>query len=513
MSSISLALPQLLIIEFGGQLTLKIESGNRENGYRSAILDRGKAVQWIKQFPVKGVILSGGLASVYDVDAPKIPQEILDLKVPTLGICYGMQAIAHHFGGTVEKQTPQYARAVIRTSHGAGLFSNTPHMQTVWSNHGDSVVKLPEGFVVDARYKDTDGIAAITNSSRRVYGVQFHPEADQTEYGKAILARFAELCGCEQDWRPSMMVDVIRDNTLEQVGSHDEVVIGASGGVDSSTVGAILAPAIGRRLHPISIDGGQFRENELPEVRQNVQAAGMTNHIVIEASDRFFSALTGVADAETKRENFARNYGGVFVDTARRLGPNVKWFAQGTLAPDRIESGKTGGDRIKGHHNEIADCGFLQRIDPVKDLFKYEIRALARELGLPASISERQPSPGPGLFIRHIGPISHEGIEVVRWADARTKEVLVERKIFDSLSQLVVGYFSQPLVGIKGDKRSYQGFAGIRAVRTADFMTAEGYAWPPDIQKELCQILGKHPRIVHVAFFPMDKPPATTEFE
>lgn len=512
MSSTSLALPQLLIIEFGGQLTLKIESGNRENGYRSAILDRAKAVQWIKQFPVKGVILSGGLASVYDEDAPRIPQEILNLNVPILGICYGMQALAHHFGGIVEKRTPQYARAVIRTRR-SELFAGMPEAQRVWSNHGDSVGKPPEGFSVTATYADTDGIAAIADERRRIWGVQFHPEADQTEYGKAMLARFAELCGCERDWRPAMMVDVIRENTLAQIGSRDEVVMGASGGVDSSTVGAILAPAIGSRLHPISIDGGQFRENELPEVRQNIQASGMTNHIVIEAMDQFFSVLSGVADAETKREHFAQNYGKVFVDTALRLGPNVKWFAQGTLAPDRIESGKTGGDRIKGHHNEIADCGFLQRIDPVKDLFKYEIRALARELGLPASISERQPSPGPGLFIRHIGPITRDGIAIVRWADARTKEVLVDCGIYESLSQLIVAYFSQPLVGIKGDKRSYQGFAGIRAVKTADFMTAEGYAWPPELQKEICRILGKHPRIVHAAFFPMDKPPGTTEFE
>lgn len=507
-------LPQLVIMEFGGQLTLKIMNRLRGKKYRSAILDRNQAVKWIKKFPVKGIILSGGLASVYDEDAPRVPQEVFALGVPVLGICYGMQAIADYFGGNVEKAVPQYARAIIEHRQ-CGPLRGTPLRQSVWTNHGDSVVMLPEGFVAMAQYTDTGGVAAIADERRKIYGVQFHPEADQTEYGQEILANFAEICGCERDWQPVSIADEIGEGIEALIGPINEIIGGGSGGVDSCTAGAIIArrPKLRQRIRYVTVDGGQFRRNEVPEARRNIVVAIGQEPIVVEAADRFFAVLTGVSDAQMKRRLFSQQYGMVFSETAQRLGPNVRWVMQGTLAPDRIESGKTGGAVIKEHHNEIADFGVLRKVNPLANLFKYEVRALARDLGLPESISERQPFPGPGEFIRHIGPITREGIDTVQWIDEQSTTILVHHGIYNTLSQLVPAYFAQPVVGIKGDKRSYQGFAALRAVQTADFMTAEGYAWPPDLQKELCRILGRHPKVVQVGFFPMDKPPGTTEFE
>lgn len=509
-------LPKILIIELGSQYTLLIERTLRELGYRSVVLNPERAAKWIGKNPLNAVILSGGAASVYDKDAPKPPEGILSLSaetgtaVPILGICFGMQWLVKRFGGTVGsvEGKREYGEAVIRLARSPGkLFSRMPRDQRVWMSHGDSVTSLPEGFGVLAS-SSTGAIAAMGNGS--VWGVQFHPEVTHTRYGRTVLRNFMEIAGCEKDWVPLSMIDSIQNEVLGELGDRT-AVIGFSGGVDSTTLAAILSPVLGDRLRPVAIDGGNLREGEVDEIMAHAAAAGVALSIV-DAKEAFRRALDGVTDAEEKRARFRKVYADILVSEAKRMGAQA--VLQGTLAPDRIETGATGGAPIKTHHNVGLDMGGLLQVHPLGDLFKYEVRALAKAVDLPKSVWNRQPFPGPGLFIRVVGtPATPEKLAIVRWADARVREVLERAGVYDTLAQLVVAYVGVNTVGVKGDGRVYRGAIVVRAVETADFMTVRGVHLSDAVEDEICSVLTGHPDIVRVWFDPTKKPPATTEME
>lgn len=509
-------LPEVVIIELGSQYTLLIERTLRELGMRSVILDPKRAASWLKKNPLKAIILSGGAASVYDSDAPAPPPEVLTLRqedgrpVALLGICYGMQWLAQHRGGNVRAapDNHEYGETSIRlVGVPEGIFARTPAQQTVWMSHGDSVTSLPDGFEALA-HSTTGTIAAMQRGT--VWGVQFHPEVTHTPHGKTILRNFLRAAGCTKDWRPASIVASIQKSVADDL-SDERAIFGFSGGVDSTTVSAILAPVLNDQLLAVTIDGGQLREGELEEIRRHAAAAKVQLRVV-DAHQEFADAMADTTDAEEKRRRFKKIYTSLLVREARRFGATA--VLQGTLAPDRIESGATGGAIIKSHHNVGLDMGDLRQLHPVSTLFKYEVRALAKEIGLPESVWNRQPFPGPGLFLRVVGvPATPDKLDVARWADVRVREILTEHNIYHRLSQLVVAYVGVNTVGVKGDARVYGGAVVVRAVDTTDFMTARGVHFPPAVADKITSALTKHPEIVRVWFDPTKKPPATTEME
>ena len=515
------SLPSVVVIELGSQYTLLIERSLREIGIRSVILDPKRASDWFAKNPVKAVILSGGAASVYDADAPAPPAGVFSLKhpdgksVPVLGICYGMQWIAKHFGGTVQKTTEHGEYGTTRITEleeGTNLFKGFEvpgRFRKVWASHGDSVTEVPPAFIPRARTA-SGAIAAMCNHEETVWGVQFHPEVTQTEGGKNMLRQFMDMGRCRTDWLPSSMVKGIQTKVARSF-PNGKVIFGFSGGVDSTTLAAILVVVLGNRLIAVIIDGGQLRENELEEIALHAKIAGVTLR-VIDARRQFNEVMEGVTDAGVKRRRFKHIYTECFLKEATLQGATA--VLQGTLAPDRIESGATGGANIKEHHNVGLDMGHLLQLHPIDHLFKYEVRALAREFGLPPSVYDRQPFPGPGLFLRVVGvPATPDKLDIVRWADARVCEICKRHGVYSDISQLLTAYIGTKTVGVKGDARAYGGAIVVRGVKTLDFMTAEGYELPSTVRQEIKSTLGKHPDIVRVWFDEMDKPPATTEME
>ena len=512
-------LPQVVIVELGSQVTRLIERTLRELGVRSAILSPQQAAKWFKKFPVKVVILSGGPASVYERGAPQPPRGCLSLRRPdgkpvsVLGICYGMQWIARELGGRVESVATkrEYGSAEIAGIQTNKIFEGVGDSDThVWMSHGDSVTKLPTGFSSLAKTRD-GAFAAMTNEAGTIYGVQFHPEVNETACGRKLLANFVfKIAGCDRDWEASSMVASIR-KTVAAAMRGKKAVIGFSGGVDSTTLTALIAPSLGKRLRAITIDAGHLRQGEMEEIRRHAKAAGVELRVV-KAAPRFVAAIGKTIDAENKRAIFRRMYAAVFCQEAKRFGASV--VIQGTLAPDQIESGRTGGAVIKTHHNVGLDFGRFGQLHPIDHLFKYEVRELGRELGLPESVWKRQPFPGPGLFIRVVGaPVTKECLGIVREADAMVREILERRRLYDGLSQLVVGLVGVNTVGVKGDARAYGHMILVRAVKTIDFMTAKGVVFPEPVVEEIKSSLVKLKGIVRVVFDPTDKPPATTELE
>ncbi len=510
--------PKIVIAEYGSQSTPLIGRAYRELGYRTAILPLKKAAAYCAKYPVDAVILAGGFASVNDHDAPPLPRELLyarraDGKLASvLGICYGMQNTAKTLGGKVRAVLKHrgYAKEMIVQTASCQLLAGTPKKQLVWASHGDTVQVLPRGFRAIA-HTDRGAIAAMAGMGGRVWGVQFHPEVTHTKFGKMILENFARLAGCKKDWRPKDQIVHIRKKVLRQVG-NDKAVMGWSGGVDSSVTRKLLANVLGKKLLVVVIDGGQFRHGELSWIKKQAKWFGKSRFKIVNIRKEMFAAMKGLLDAEAKRKAFQKVYFAALIRAAKAFG--AKYLIQGTLAADRIESGATGGDKIKTHHNVGYDTGALIQIHPLQDLFKYEVRELGRQLGLPEEIWNRQPFPGPGLFLRCPGlEATRKTIGIVRWADHKATTIAKRRKVYGKCSQFLVGYLGTPLVGIKGDKRVYKPFASLRAIETIDFMTAKGIWFPNPIVDEIKQEVAKHPEISRCMFDPTDKPPGTTEFE
>jgi GMP synthase (glutamine-hydrolysing) len=508
----SLEQPRILIIDLGSQYTLNIARELRGLGVRSAVLSPKKAGDWLKANQPLGIILSGGDGSVNDPESPVPPDSILHRRIPILGICYGMHWLANELNGKVESipELKEFGPVRVRLNTEDPLFAGLDPQQDVWASHGDSVTVCPLGASQIARSLGTGGIAGFSNPHDKLWALQFHPEVIGTPKGDAMLSNFVfGICGCDKDWQPADIIGQIREEVIKAVAGR-RAEIGMSGGVDSTTSGAIIGPALGDLLFPVTLDTGFLRHQELPEIIANVGYAGLKTKVV-RCQGRFERALAGLTDAERKRKAFKKLYTRILEEQAGRFG--AKLLIQGTLATDLIESGTTGGDRIKSHHN-VGLKTWLKQIAPFRNLFKHEVRALAKAVGLPDSVCLRQPSPGPGLMVRVVGtPVTHEMAEIVRWADWKTTEILKRRGEMEKISQLVVALFGVRITGVKGDGRAYKYPIAVRPIDSVDFMTARGHRLSPEIEDEIISELTKHQEIGTVGFFYTPKPPETIEFE
>ncbi|MEK7471328.1 MAG: glutamine-hydrolyzing GMP synthase [Patescibacteria group bacterium] len=514
---------QILIVDYGSQYTLIIGRTLRELGVRSIILPLNKVDGWLKNNIPKAVILSGSNWSVHNEGAPELPK-ILNAtlknnnkKYLILGICYGMQLLAHKQDGIVARPLDhrEYGPATVTLNTTHPLFNGVPKKTKVWASHGDTVTKLPKGFTSIAT---SGGIAAMSNKDNNIFGIQFHPEVVDTKEGKKILQNFLNMANCKKDWNPINLIHEIQKEVLDIVGEKparrggEKVILGVSGGVDSTTLAAILAPVLGRRLICIAIDTGGLRQGEIIELKSNTKSAGITSLKIISAGDKFIKNISTTIDGEEKRAKFRNVYKRIFEEQIKKAG--AKFIVQGTLATDIIESGKIGESAmIKTHHN-VGLNWKVEDLHPFRNLFKYEVRELARVLKLPKVISERNPFPGPGLFLRIVGtPVSKEKLNLVREADKTVADILKKYDIDKDISQLIVALLGVNSVGVKGDERVYGHSLAIRAVQTVDFMTAKGYYFPEVVMEEITNTLTKHKDIVRVFFDMTPKPPATTEFE
>ncbi|MFA5791450.1 MAG: glutamine-hydrolyzing GMP synthase [Candidatus Paceibacterota bacterium] len=512
---------QILIIDLGSQYTQIIRRSLRYLGFHSIIFSPFDSLEWIKKNKPKGIILSGGNASVYDDDMPKISKEILDFNIPILGICLGMQWLAYISDkDSVHKvlDGKSYGPVEINFTNNpeSKLFENlqekSPAKVNAWSSHGDSVRNVPAGFSITATSKNGSVIEAMECPLRKLWAVQFHPEVEETEDENIILNNFAEkICICVKDYNKNDLIEEIRENTKRLLGKG-KAIIGVSGGVDSTTLSAILAPVLGDQLKAFMIDTGGMRKDEIEKVKEITKKAGINLEIVDKYKNKFIENIGKTIDAEEKRAAFRFVYGEVFKEVAKSYG--ATHMLQGTLATDLIESGSIGNSvLIKTHHNVDLDLG-LKEIMPLADLFKFEVRELARLFKLDELLVSRQPFPGPGLYLRIIGvPVTLELLEIVREADYEVTKILKKHNLYDKISQTIVALLGVKTVGVKGDGRVYGYSLVVRNVATTDFMTVKGFYLPSIISEEITSILVKHPKIVRVFYDFTPKPPATTEFE
>lgn len=509
---------QILIIDLGSQYTQIIRRSLRYLGFRSIILSPEGYSDVGHPTGLKGIILSGGSASVYDADAPKIPKEIPNLGVPILGICYGMQWLAYiNDESSVHKVKEGKSYGPVEVSlKKSKLFENLTERNNgkinAWSSHGDSVKQAPQGFSVIATSKDGSVIEAMECAPKNLYAVQFHPEVEQTEDENIILNNFAEkICGCVKDYDKKNVIEEIRENTKKILGSGT-AIIGVSGGVDSTTLAAILAPSLGKQLKAFMIDTGGMRKDEIEKVKEIAKKAAINLEVIDKYINKFVKNVGKSIDAEEKRAHFRQVYGKVFKDVAKSYG--ATHMIQGTLATDLIESGSAGKSAlIKTHHNVDLNLG-LKEIMPLADFFKFEVREFAREFGLEELLAGRQPFPGPGLYLRVVGvPVTAELLEIVREADHEVTQILKKNNVYEKISQTIVALFGVNTVGVKGDGRVYGYSIVVRTVETVDFMTVKGFYLSNEICEEITSALVRHPKIVRVFFDWTTKPPATTEFE
>jgi GMP synthase (glutamine-hydrolysing) len=514
-----IANPQILIIDLSSQLAAVIERTVRETGHRSAIYGPDGARKWLKKNKPKGIILSGGKQSVYDEDALIPPDEILEFGVPIFSICFGMQWMAYKMGGKVVPNTDtetignkNYGETSVYFDSPDKIFRGMSNKKyTVWASHGDTVVAVPSGFKETGWTNSGRTLMAMCNPGKGYYAVQFHPEASETENGKEILRRFIEdVCGCTRDWSDEAFIEKERKE-IAYVMKKKKAVLAYSGGVDSSVTLAIAKPVLGKRLGVFCVDTGALRQGEVFEIVANAQEIGIDNLKILFRSQAFFSAIGDAIDAEEKRKRFKSVYGPILDQEGKIFG--AEFVFQGTNKADRVESGKAGKSRhIKSHHNEV-DIELI-KYNPLQDLFKYEIRALAYKLGLSEAIAERKPFPGPGLFLRVNGiQASLYNIDIVRWADVVVTAILKKHNIYKEISQCPVSLNGVLSVGIKGDGRVYKYSAEYHPVQTLDFMTSRGYYPPEQVHREILREVTKHPEIVRMKLDSNDKPPASTEPE
>lgn len=517
---------RILILDFGSQYTQLIARRIREAGVFCELRNPEISAEEIREFNPKGIILSGGPDSTIGDDAPAAPMAVFEMGVPVLGICYGMQTMAMQLGGVVESSSHrEFGYAQIRArGHSALLRDIEDHateegfgMLDVWMSHGDRVMQLPEGFKVIAS-TDSAPIAGMADEDRQFYGVQFHPEVTHTTQGQRMIERFlTEICGCECLWTAANIIEDSIETIRQQVGD-DEVLLGLSGGVDSSVVAALLHKAIGDQLTCVFVDNGLLRQQEGDQVMAMFAKHMGIRVIRVDAEDRFLDALAGENDPETKRKIIGREFVAVFDEEAGKL-KNVNWLAQGTIYPDVIESAaaKTGKAQvIKTHHNVggLPEHMKLKLIEPLRELFKDEVRKLGVELGLPRDMVYRHPFPGPGLGVRILGEVKKQYADILRKADHIFIEELRRHDLYDKTSQAFAVFLPVKSVGVMGDGRRYDYVVSLRAVETIDFMTARWAHLPYEFLDLVSRrIINEIEGISRVTYDISGKPPATIEWE
>ena len=517
---------RILILDFGSQYTQLIARRVRETGVYSEILPWDIDDQSIIDFKAKGIILSGGPESAMLENAPVAPQLVFDLGVPVLGICYGMQTMAQQLGGEVVSSSHrEFGHAKVRARGHTELLKDICDIVTdeghalldVWMSHGDKVERMPEGFRLMASSPNAP-IAGMANEERRFYGIQFHPEVTHTEQGGNILARFVRgICGCEGLWNAKNIIADSIERVRAQVG-EDEVILGLSGGVDSSVVAALLHEAIGEQLTCVFVDTGLLRLNEGDQVMATFAEHMGVKVIRVNAADRYFDALAGVTDPEAKRKIIGNLFIEIFDEESAKLS-NAKWLAQGTIYPDVIESAgsKTGKAHvIKSHHNVggLPEDMKLGLVEPLRELFKDEVRTIGVELGLPRQMVYRHPFPGPGLGVRILGEVKREYADLLRLADNIFMEELHRHDLYDKTSQAFAVFLPVKSVGVMGDGRRYDWVIALRAVETIDFMTARWARLPYEFLELMSlRIINEVDGISRVTYDISGKPPATIEWE
>lgn len=505
----------IMIVDFGGQYNQLIARRVREAGVYSEVVSWRGALEKIKEKKPHGIIFTGGPNSVYLEGAPKLDREIFELGIPILGICYGMQLMAHMLGGKVEKATQQeYGKIKLSHKGNSNLFKGVEDGAQCWMSHFDYVSNVPAGFDIVST-TDNCPVAAMENVEKRLYAVQFHAEVEHTPFGRQLINNFLyEVCGCTGDWNMGDFATQMIAKIAEQVGDKN-VLCGLSGGVDSSVAATMVYKAIGNQLTCIFVDHGLLRKNESDEVVKVFKEEFHMNFIRVDAKERFMNRLRGVSDPETKRKIIGEEFIRVFEEEANKL-EGIDYLVQGTVYPDVIESGTDTAEVIKSHHNVggLPEDMQFSLIEPLRDLFKDEVRKVGEEIGLPGHVVWRQPFPGPGLAIRIIGEITEDALHLVRESDAILREEIARAGLDRDVWQYFTVLPNIKSVGVMGDERTYSHAIGIRAVTSIDGMTSDWARIPYEVLDKISsRIVNEVPGVNRILYDVTSKPPSTIEWE
>ena len=511
----------IVVLDFGAQYSQLIARRIREQKVFSVVLPCTASVDEIRSYAPAGIVLSGGPSSVYDPDAPTADDRVFTLGLPVLGICYGLQLMAHKLGGKVRAaEKRECGHAMVEVLNGSRLFQELPAAMSVWMSHGDEALELPPGFKLTARTQNA-AVAAIEDPKRNLYAVQFHPEVHHTRQGTEILRNFIfGICHARPEWTNKHFIDETVASIRRTVG-QGRAICALSGGVDSSVAATLIHRAIGDRLTCVFVNNGVLRKNEFEKVQQNLRDKLGLNLLAVDATDRFLAKLKGVTDPERKRKIIGNEFIAVFDEEAHRIEKehgHVEWLVQGTLYPDVIESHSVRGpsQTIKTHHNVggLPEEMKLKLIEPLKDLFKDEVRRIGRELGMPEEILQRQPFPGPGLAVRILGEVTRERLELLREADDIVVGEIKRAGLYGRIWQSFAVLLPVMSVGVMGDARTYAYTCAIRAVHSEDGMTADVVELPWEVLKRIStRIVNEVKGINRVVYDTTSKPPGTIEWE